>query len=111
MSDYIDRTALLSFLRREANEAQIYADENGGESVGYAECLEDVIADIERIPAANVEPVRHGEWVDCGDEYGSYARCSVCGAEYTNWDADCARTDFCPNCGAKMDGGNNDETD
>lgn len=81
MKDYIDRIALLSFLRREANEARIYADENGGESIVYAECLEDVIADIERIPAADVEPVRHShwEWMNT-NKYTQILTCSTCGA-------------------------------
>lgn len=110
MSDYIDRIALLSFLRREANEERIYANENGGESVVYAECLEDVIADIERIPAADVAPVRHGAWEGTADGYADGElvydmwNCSECG-----FDADGAEEKpdwkFCPNCGSLMDGG------
>lgn len=51
------------------------------------------------------QPVRHGHWIDCEDDYCSYAQCSVCGGEFTSWEADCAKTGFCPNCGARMDGG------
>lgn len=50
-------------------------------------------------------PVQHGHWIDCEDDYSSYVRCSVCGDEFTCWEADCAKTDYCPNCGARMDGG------
>ena len=53
-----------------------------------------------------VEPVKHGRWVQviCHDEYedGFVDRvkecCSVCHAQ--NWRR---TTNYCPNCGAKMD--------
>lgn len=48
------------------------------------------------LPAADVAPVVHGHRVDNG---GSYARCSQCDGVLPL----CAN--YCPNCGAKMDGG------
>lgn len=58
---------------------------------------------IERILAADVAPVRHGRW-----EPGNPI-CPVCGGnKFKDLDADiwCDwRPDYCPNCGAKMDGG------
>lgn len=48
-------------------------------------------------PAADVAPVRYGEWI--ADDY-AYNRCSVCGWE---WDDREYVTPYCPNCGAKMD--------
>lgn len=51
----------------------------------------------------NVAPVRHGHWIDCDDVYSSYVRCSECGDEFTCFEADCAYTNYCPNCGAKME--------
>lgn len=54
------------------------------------------------IPAADVAPVRHGRW-----EPGNPI-CPVCGgSKFKDLDADiwCDwMPDFCPNCGAKMDG-------
>ena len=56
-------------------------------------------------PAADVAPVRHGRWeteiiIDAyGLKHACYA-CSVCGVAN-----DDDEFDFCPNCGAKMDGG------
>ena len=47
-------------------------------------------------PAADVAPVVHGHRVDDG---GFYARCSQCDGVLPL----CAN--YCPNCGAKMDGG------
>ena len=50
---------------------------------------------IERIPAADVAPVRHGKWVSCG---GGKRTCSEC-----NHFAFRVVCNYCPNCGAKMD--------
>ena len=44
-------------------------------------------------------PVRHGRWIDAREYCGDYM-CSNCEALYgTN------KFNYCPNCGAKMDGG------
>lgn len=53
-----------------------------------------------RQPAADVAEVVHGKWVDKGIPDSILSGCSVCG--FT-----CGSSSFfyCPNCGAKMDGG------
>ena len=50
--------------------------------------------------------VKHGEWIVCGD--GKYVpfMCSACGKTTLWYHAQTAN--YCPNCGAKMDGGNED---
>ena len=51
---------------------------------------------------ADVVPVRHGRWKDCkpyNPEFNGY-ECSECGAKYQGFSPD----NYCPNCGAKMDG-------
>ena len=59
-------------------------------------------AAILKIPAADVAPVRHGRWID-GDPY-----CPICRKDkFRGLDADVWadwQPDYCPNCGAKMDG-------
>lgn len=54
------------------------------------------------IPAADVAPVRHGRW-KCNKP------CPVCGGDrFEGLDADIWadwEPPYCPNCGAKMDGG------
>ena len=54
---------------------------------------------IDEIPSADVAPVRHGRWIDSLARITSY--CSACGHSHR-----CLiRTpNYCPNCGAKMDG-------
>lgn len=60
---------------------------------------------IESLHAADVAPVRHGRWND-GDPY-----CPICRKDkFSGLDADVWadwKPDYCPNCGAKMDGGTN----
>lgn len=49
--------------------------------------------------AADVAPVRHGRWIASHDEF---CACSICKYPvYVGWN----QTNYCPNCGARMDGG------
>ena len=59
--------------------------------------------DVESFPAADVAPVRHGEWEFLGPNrlvkgcmYGTCSACKVRSKYIVN-------TELCPNCGAKMD--------
>ena len=54
------------------------------------------------IPAADVAPVRHGRWGTHSDRPDSLI-CSVCNCGFDMWKHD--SHNYCPNCGAKMDGG------
>ena len=67
--------------------------------------------ELNNISPADVIPVRHGRWIsltECANE-GVY--CSICKKKV--WKSDYAlcshksrnklRSDYCPNCGAKMD--------
>lgn len=65
----------------------------------------DIFCDVHSMPAADVAPVVHGEWVEhidplpwCEDDVDVFWKCSVC--EAPNF----AIPPYCPNCGAKMDG-------
>ena len=54
---------------------------------------------------ADVAPVRHGRWIDKGE----YAICMECGGrsgtQYDGVELIPLMTQFCPNCGCRMDGG------
>ena len=56
---------------------------------------------ISRQKAADVAPVRHGRWIHhiAGGKQISACWCSVCNVEHET------EQNYCPNCGAKMDGG------
>lgn len=62
---------------------------------------------LHELPTADVAPVVHGRWIHdgCRVEGGiDWCHCSECGKS----DNFCARTNYCPKCGAKMDGGDSD---
>lgn len=62
--------------------------------------------DVRDMPAADVAPVVHGKWLTHSDRPDSLI-CSVCECGFDMWKHD--KHNFCPNCGAKMDGGNEGE--
>ena len=60
---------------------------------------------LNQFPGADVAPVRHGRWVSIPHKLARV--CSVCNRDepYKFADIDTDVYDYCPNCGAKMDGG------
>ena len=61
-----------------------------------------------QIPAADVEPVRHGEWLRTDDDWSSLVtiQCSACGGEWcfeVDEDVQLLGYNYCPGCGCKMD--------
>ena len=95
MSDYIDRDELIKHIK----DLPTWW---GDDSVGCAFYLTRAITSIENAPAADVQEIKHGEWImTCN---GDYYYCSEC----LNYKKPIDREFFyCPHCGAKMDGGNN----
>lgn len=62
---------------------------------------------IKNVPAADVAPVVHGKWIPIRTETFIYVeKCSECSyVEEYNINPDKGISpNFCPNCGAKMDG-------
>lgn len=58
--------------------------------------------DIEEFPVADVAPVVHGRW----KKSGSLLECQYCGEIYSQLGGNAGKSwNYCPNCGAKMDGG------
>ena len=71
---------------------------------------------LAKVPAADVAEVVHGEWLRADDDWNSLTtiQCSLCSEEWcfeTDDDVSLLNYKYCPNCGAKMDGGNGDATD
>ena len=58
-------------------------------------------AEIRKLPAVDVAPVVHGEWIGNKGGFWEMATCSMCDERYP-----CVgmAPNFCPNCGARMDG-------
>lgn len=72
--------------------------------------MRDVTNSIRNAHTIDAEPVRHGRWL-----YNSYPTVWYGHGEPPEWVcSECEERayntyDYCPNCGAKMDGGNDDE--
>lgn len=66
---------------------------------GKFDCLMDENRCIN--PAADVAPVVHGRWLNWVNKVGYLVWCSECNKHNKT-----EKTHYCPNCGAKMDGGN-----
>lgn len=103
MAEYIDRTAL----------GIGYADPKAFINPAHANGWNTAIQIINEAPSADVAPVRHAKWVlidECVNEgvYCSNCHKKIYRAEYANQKV---KSNFCPNCGAKMDGkdGESDE--
>lgn len=77
-----------------------YAGDVHAELLKVGWSLDTATAFVNNIPDADIAHVRHGRWRchgDCG-----VTECSVCGWSIEEYVGD---YDYCPNCGAKMDGG------
>ena len=66
---------------------------------------------LDRIPLEDVAPVVHGRWISLTECSNAGVYCSICHKKVYKEDyAWCnrknkVRSSYCPNCGAKMDGG------
>ena len=69
--------------------------------------LDEVSGVVDACPTVDAVPVVHGCFEPCFDENGNwrqgFAKCSNCGKEY--YAQVINHFGYCPNCGAKMDGG------
>ena len=84
MDDYISREAALTALQ----DSDLF------------NTTERQLRAIRELPAADVAEVVHGRWIwnEEGEiDWEQFYRCSNCG-EKEYWESN-----FCPNCGAKMD--------
>ena len=95
MPELIDRRAALEI-------AMSYCSDDDGCCSKAGHDIREMLDEIESLPTIQPE-VRRGRWTKDGCEHKYfYYRCSVCGVDNDG------RTKFCPNCGAKMDGGDDD---
>ena len=90
MSDYIKREDVENMLA----DADLIFD---GEYLGY--CRDDIL--IDKIPAADVTPVKHGKWI--GGTFNYFRYCSECNKAEHYINILNGQRKYCPNCGARMD--------
>lgn len=103
MAEYIERSAAVKAVLRERSPAN---------SVAQNRKLSIIQRDLLTIPAADVAPVVHGQWDDSGRYTfpggGTAVRCTECGCALTVSEYHLNNWNYCPVCGAKMDGGDSD---
>lgn len=102
MAEYIKREAAIAYIREQSEECQKAFEELGGESGIYADAYNDLAEDFYSIPAADVAPVVHGRWME---HYRSGVTVAEGGVSSCCDMWNDRRSNYCPNCGAKMDGG------
>ena len=78
------------------------------EHFGEYEDKETTFYCIDTAPTVNAVVVTHGHWETNSDRPDSLI-CSVCKCGFDMWKHD--PHNYCPNCGSKMDGGNDDAAD
>ena len=102
MDEYIEREATIKLLR--SLGSRDYRREKGT----IQEAIK-MVSFPEYTPSADVAPVRHGRWILEREPDGKpYCfHCSVCDDDFHHIGIVTA-SDYCPNCGAKMDGDKNE---
>lgn len=103
MAKYIELGALMKYPIR----LNHYDKEHG--NIHFVYGIESVMEYAENLPAADVVPVAHAHWVHLG---GDEWCCSACGFVIStegSWDNPTKK--YCEDCGAKMDRGNENETE
>ena len=105
MAEYIEREAFL----KDAETRYCMPCRGDGKDYNGLKCrvcwVDDMMGDVDDAPAADVAPVVHGRWVCVDTDTEQFFLCNRCKKkEY--WESN-----YCPNCGCRMDGGDSDAAD
>lgn len=90
MAEYLEREGLL----RELRLWHMHKTDSLPDHFHYT----GIKAWLEALPAEDVQPVKHGQWVLDNPEQ-VLMHCSNCNWRNLSW-----KWKYCPNCGARMDG-------
>ena len=93
MAEYIEREGLIEWLKRIP-----LIDLSDGRGLCRVIMEDDFKKAIKKMPKgiiADVAPVRHGRWLHRKNGVAYCSECEIDAVEYG--------TEYCPNCGAKMD--------
>ena len=98
--ELIDKAELMKYPIR----IDHYDKEHGNEH--FVLGIESVLEFAEQLPTIDAVEVVHAGWQSHGDFFTSYLKCPVCEKSICAYadNGDGQRFDYCPNCGAKMDG-------
>ena len=115
MAECIEREAFLNDIK----ERYCLPCKGAGKDYNGCKCracwVDDMCDEVIDAPAADVAPVVHGKWIEqedpCGDPYYT---CSACKDDFYIEMTGAVEKDlflysYCPSCGAKMDGKDEDD--
>ena len=99
MAEYIRKDVLINALMSDLDKVPMI--NNSFRDMIQRDTLIGCMELVNRIPSADVQPVKHGKWIDetfepWGLVFHPY-KCDQCG-ERSEFDSE-----YCPNCGAKME--------
>lgn len=106
MDEYINKQDVIEYFLKQADLAYQEFEICGGEAGIETETLYSVADELSNFAAADVAPVRHGRW-----EETDLVELEDGGNELVRTPNAALRCSNCPNCGARMDGGDSDEAD
>ena len=97
MAEYIERNDVIDALTS-------WADHSITDQESWH--IRQVVGDLKSFPAADVNPVVHGHWIDLRDCSNSGTYCSNCNNKIFDHPGPHKKKllNFCPNCGADMRG-------
>lgn len=110
MSDYIKKEDAVNHFEALANSLDTF--EFRMAAIGAAN-------ELRKMPSKCFAPVRHGHWdvrepmpmhdIKGNLSWGNWYVCTVCGFATTAIEGHITQYKYCPSCGARMDGGEEDE--
>lgn len=79
-----------------------YSCETDEQADGWDNAIDTAIERLKNIPAADVQEVRHGHWIQIDD---AKCKCSICDTiAFIALYPSSSDKNYCPSCGARMDG-------
>lgn len=100
MNDCIERKKAIELIQPHVKPQTVYGK-------GYLQAIEHATDILELIPAADVQPVKRGRWSECYTDSHHYSGiCSVCGKASIRSIKE-NPLEYCPKCGARMEGEQN----
>lgn len=108
MSDYISREAALESFGDAPMWTGYYEPYSFEVHMALTSIAKVIRETITQVPAADVVPVRRGEWLRTDDDWNSLVtiQCSACGGEWcfeVDEEVQLLGYNYCPGCGCKMD--------
>ena len=109
MDEFIKREAAVAIIEEKQKElcpvgrygrGYVY-----GSDMEKYDAWDEIVDALENIPAADVAPVMHAQWIE---DASGIIICPKCKRGYN---LIAKFTNYCPNCRAKMDGGDSDAAD